>query len=219
MFLSQVGFRHITRTGVRDFDYVYKTGNYYCSWEKVRKEHVDVKLYDWQRTAVEHVADDREIEFYVDLLGNAGKTFFGKWLESQHKACYIPPLGRASDILSCVMEKPRNKWYIIDMPRAMPFSRDFYSAVEMVKNGVIYDHRYKYREIDLGYNPRVSVFCNEVPERLSSYLSRDRINIRQITTGDTSIWGRECLQIIDRPDWKNWEEPKTASADRRHSGR
>lgn len=209
LLLSKMGFRHITRTGVRNFDYVYKSGDYYLSWEKIRKEYRTAELCPWQLSVCRPIEDreGRYVEIYVDLRGNAGKTFLAKWLESKHQACYIPPLGRASDILSAVLEKPKSGMYIIDMPRAMPFTREFWCAVEMVKNGVIYDHRYKYKEVDLGYNPRVVVFANEVPIKLSTYLSKDRIKIYQIDVGSDGFWGREHMAVTERPDWKNWEEP------------
>lgn len=216
--LSFLGFRHITRTGVRNFDYIYKDDDYFMSWEKVREQFLIATPRGWQQELIEHQTTDREVEIYVDLQGNSGKTFLGKWLESKHRACYIPPLGRASDILSAVMEKPKSRWYIIDMPRAMPFTREFWASVEMVKNGLVYDHRYKYKEIDLGYNPRVSVFCNDVPERLSSFLSVDRIRICDISRNKPYLGPEEAYSIVERPDWKQWEPPSAAdkpAADRR----
>lgn len=203
--LSALGFRHITRTGVRNFDYVFKDGDYYLSWEKIRKEYLESELCPWQLSACRPIGDSsRTIEILVDLAGNAGKTFWAKWLEARHMATYIPPLGRASDILSAVIEKPKSPWYIIDFPRAFQPNRETWAAIEMVKNGIVYDHRYKYREIDLGYNPRVTVLCNEVPHILSEYLSKDRIQIRQIAMGN-GIWGRDARTLTHRPDWLNYK--------------
>lgn len=216
--LSTLGFRHITRTGVRDFEYVYKEGDYYASWEKTRECYVNGELCPWQlsvcRPIEDRQMDDRTIEIYVDLVGNSGKTWLGRYLETRHMATYIPPLGRATDILSAVIEKPKSKWYFIDFPRAFYPNRETWAAIEMVKNGIVYDHRYKYKEVDLGINPRVSVFCNVVPPILSEYLSRDRIKIYQITQGG-GIWGRDALIITERPDWKNWvPEPDEKSRSR-----
>lgn len=203
-----LGMRHISRTHVRDFEYVMKTGDYYASWEKQRKCYVEGELCPWQlsvcRPIEDSLMDDRTIEIYVDLIGNSGKTWLCRYLEARHMATYIPPLGRASDILSAVIEKPKSKWYCIDFPRAFQPNRDTWAAIEMVKNGVVYDHRYKYRETDLGYCPRVSVFCNEVPYILTYYLSRDRIKIYQIAPGE-GIWGRDALTISERPDWIHYE--------------
>lgn len=180
-FLSANGFRHITRTSVRNFDYIYKDGDFYLSWEKVREEYTSAVLLPWQQKAKEMAYDTRTVEVYIDVKGNSGKTFFGKCMESQHIATYIPPLGRGSDILSAVLEKPKSKWYIIDFPRSFEPNRETWATIEMVKNGLVYDHRYKYKEMDLGYNPRVSVFTNSMPKRLAEMLSMDRLRIYEIT--------------------------------------
>lgn len=211
-YLASAGLRHITLTHVRNFDYVLKSKDFYLSWEIIREEYKNGKLCEWQSAVLNgrHWAKEnehnrnRDIEIFVDTKGNSGKTWFGRWLESRHLATYIPPLGRGTDILSAVIEKPKSEWYYIDFPKAFQPDRETWSAIEMVKNGVVYDHRYKYKEIDIGYNPRVTVMCNDVPKFLTNYLSEDRIKLYEITEGGGILEGRENLTVKERPHWYNF---------------
>ena len=193
--LSYLGFRHITPTSVRNFDYVYKDGNYYLSWEKPRPEFLTARLRDWQSQLRDLPRDDRTIEIIYDWNGNTGKTFCARLFESQHLATYVPPLTRGLDICACIMQKPKSKWYILDFPASFSLDgREVWSAIEQTKNGYVYDPRYSFKSLDIGCNPRVTVLCNTLPNRIP--LSYDRIKL--YTIAHDSLYDTDTLQ--ERPD-------------------
>jgi len=194
-YLSHIGFRHITPTSVRNFDYVFKDGNYYTSWDKPRAEYQNACLRDWQLQLRDLPRDDRSIEIIYDWNGNTGKTFCARLFESQHRATYVPPLTRGLDICACVMSKPKSGWYLIDCPASFSLdNREVWSAIEQIKNGYVYDPRYTFKCLDIGFNPRVTVLTNTLPSRIP--LSLDRIKLYTICYD--SLYDRYILQ--ERPD-------------------
>ncbi len=74
--LSQLGLRDVTPTHVRDFEYVYKDHDFFCSWDVWRPEYDKVRNSprSWQIQLEAMPRDDRTIEIIVDEKGNAGKT-------------------------------------------------------------------------------------------------------------------------------------------------
>lgn len=197
-YLANLGFRHITPTSVRNFDYVYKDGDYYISWERPRAEWLNFEPRPWQSDLIALPTDGRTVEIVYDWAGNNGKTFIGRVLESQHKCAYIPPLSRGLDICACVMQKPRSKWYVLDFPRSFNLDgNEVWSAIEQVKNGYVYDPRYSFKSLDLGCNPRVTLMVNTLPERIP--LSADRIKLYTIT--HDSLYNED--RLTERPDLVN----------------
>ena len=75
--------------------------------------------------------------------------------------------------MQCCMGVSPQKCYLIDIPRAMKKDKlaSFYSGLEALKNGVMYDKRFhfKKRRID---RPQVIVFTNTLPDW--DLMSRDR---------------------------------------------
>lgn len=89
------------------------------------------------------------------------------------------------DIMQCCMGIPGQKCYIIDMPRALKKEKlaGFFSGLEALKNGVMYDkrHSFKKRRID---RPQIVVFTNSYPD--TSLLSPDRWVIYTMRERDLS---------------------------------
>jgi len=85
----------------------------------------------------------------------------------------IPPFRLMDDIFQWVAGRPIKPVYIVDMPRGMKKDRlgDFYSGIEVIKNGVAYDKRYHAKKIRFN-RPRVFVFTNELPNL--DLMSKDR---------------------------------------------
>lgn len=142
--------------------------------------------FPWQRQLLDLVENDesgRKIFCIIDSKGNSGKTYFSMRLCCTGKCQYIPPINDSKDIMRMCYDLPTSKMYIIDMTRSMNKDKLFgiYSAVEMLKNGLVYDDRYgfKRRFID---SPSVIIMTNEVPDM--KLLSSDRWVLKTITNNN-----------------------------------
>lgn len=144
------------------------------------KAFVKLPLRPWQNKVYNlcQYPDDRSINVILDQIGNIGKSIFAEWLEFRGFATEIPPFRMMEDIMQCAMGMPVASTYLIDMPRGMKKDKlgEFYSGLEALKNGVMYDKRYSFkkRRID---RPNIFVFTNTMP----------------------------CLELLSRDRWKIWE--------------
>nr|QJI53628.1 MAG: replication associated protein [Smacoviridae sp.] len=181
--LASLGFRNITPTHVRNFDYVKKGGDYYVSWETFRPEFkkVEETPHVWQVQLDAMEPDDRTIEFIVDDRGNAGKTAWAMYHQYKHDAIYIPPVSRGIDVCSAVINKGVSSWYIVDTPRAFEFNNEWAVGLEQLKNGYVFDTRNSFKDLMLPARPRITVLCNDEPADLERYFSKDRILLMRIT--------------------------------------
>jgi hypothetical protein len=120
--------------------------------------------------------DMRKIDLIFDPVGNIGKSIFSEYLEYCGIAEEIPAFRLMDDIFQWVASRPIKKCYIVDMPRGMKKDKlgDFYSGIEVIKNGVAFDKRYGATKIRFD-RPRVFVFTNALPE--FSLMSKDRWNV------------------------------------------
>lgn len=118
----------------------------------------------------------RTIDLVYDPNGNIGKSIFSEYLESIGVCEEIPPYRLMDDIFAWVCSRPIKKCYIVDMPRGMKKDKlgDFYSGIEVIKNGVAYDKRYTAKKIRFD-RPRIFVFTNTLP--VLSLMSLDRWKI------------------------------------------
>lgn len=117
--------------------------------------------------------DLRKIDLVWDTTGNCGKSMLCEKLEYDGIAEEIPPFRMMDDIFQWVCSRPIKKAYIVDMPRGMKKDRlgDFYSGIEVIKNGVAYDKRYSAKKIRFD-RPRIFVFTNTLPNL--DLMSKDR---------------------------------------------
>lgn len=191
--LGSYGFRNVTPTHVRDFEYVYKDKDFYCSWDTFRPEYKHIRdrpyTYQVQLNAMER--DDRTIEIVVDEVGNSGKTAWAMYQDYLHKAVYIPPLKRGLDLVACVLGKRESDWYIVDTPRAFEFTDDWACSLEQLKNGYVFDTRYSFRDKVLQVRPRITVLCNNEPD-FEKYFSKDRVSLFGLekVSNDYYLWNR-----------------------------
>ena len=123
--------------------------------------------------------DLRSIDLVWDTTGNIGKSLLCEKLEYEGLAEEVPPFRLMDDIFQWVCSRPIKPAYIFDMPRGMKKDRlgDFYSGIEVIKNGVAYDKRYNAKKIRFN-RPRIFVFTNTLPEL--SLMSKDRWNIWRV---------------------------------------
>lgn len=178
----------------RNFNYCEKEGDFIRSWEKALRSWATIELKDWQAQLKEiwKYQNEREVDVLFDPVGNIGKTVFAKHMVATHSATYVPPIGDAQDLMAFALEKPA-KAYIFDMPRSesVKQKKGMWSAIEQIKNGYLYDKRYKFRDAWID-PPRVLVMCNELPEMDS--LSSDRWRFYEVKQ-----WGRESLLLPYTP--------------------
>ena len=115
----------------------------------------------------------RTIDLIYDIDGNNGKSLFSEHMEYLNLAEEVPPFRLMDDIFQWVASRPIKPCYIFDLPRGMKKDKlgDFYSGIEVIKNGVAYDKRYTAEKIRFN-RPRVFVFTNTLPE--FSLMSKDR---------------------------------------------
>lgn len=115
----------------------------------------------------------RTINLIYDPVGNCGKSLLSEYMEYEDIAEEVPPYRLMDDIFQWVCSRPIRRCYIIDMPRGMKKDKlgDFYSGVEVIKNGVAYDKRYRGNKIRFD-RPRIFVFTNELPA--FKLMSKDR---------------------------------------------
>lgn len=130
----------------------------------------------WQRELstilVEEPSDDRTINFYVDVDGGKGKSWFVRRYLSSHDDAQIIGIGKRDDIAHTVDEKKRV--FFVMVPRTqMEFLN--LSVLEMVKDRMVFSPKYSSRTKILEHNPHIVVFSNEAPDM--SKLTPDRYNI------------------------------------------
>lgn len=120
--------------------------------------------------------DLRTIDLIYDPTGNAGKSLFSEHMELVGLAEEVPPYRLMDDIFQWVCSRPIKKCYIFDLPRGMKKDKlgDFYSGIEVIKNGVAYDRRYSAKKIRFD-RPRVFVFTNMLPQ--FDLMSKDRWHV------------------------------------------
>lgn len=139
------------------------------------------ELYPYQKDLLDKALQFcmRTIDLVYDPNGNIGKSIFSEYLEYKGVAEEIPPYRLMDDIFSWVASRPIKKCYIVDMPRGMKKDKlgDFYSGIEVIKNGVAYDKRYTAKKVRFD-RPRIFVFTNGLPE--FSLMSKDRWNVWSI---------------------------------------
>lgn len=125
------------------------------------------------------IFDMRKINLVWDTTGNCGKSILSEYLEYDGLAEEVPPFRLMDDIFQWVCTRPVRPAYIVDMPRGMKKDRlgDFYSGIEVIKNGVAYDKRNRAKKIRFD-RPRIFVFTNTLPNL--SLMSNDRWEIWKI---------------------------------------
>lgn len=144
-------------------------------------------FYDWQRNLVEMVLDkpdDRQIYWYYELEGCAGKTAIAKYICAKLDAIVVS--GKSSDCKNAIMQFKASKSYyptiiIFDIPRCNN-NHLSYEAMECIKNGFFYSGKYE-GGMCIFNSPHVIVFSNQLPEM--DKLSHDRWQIIHIDDNST----------------------------------
>eukprot|EP01050_Picozoa_sp_SAG11_P021147 SAG11_NODE_3705_length_2268_cov_2.438451_2_plen_278_part_00 len=156
-------------------------------------EFLKYGLWHWQQKVFDmcSIKDMRCINLIYDKKGHCGKSLFCEYLEYSNVAEEIPPFRLMDDIFQWVYSVAGKQAYIFDMPRGMKKDKlgDFYSGIEVIKNGVAYDKRYTAKKIRFG-RPNIFVFTNTLPEL--SLMSKDRWKVWTINDDNELINYNHC---------------------------
>lgn len=155
----------------------------YIRFNRKNKDVAKHPLYKWQVSLWRHLclpANDREIIFVVDPIGNTGKSWFARYFNEVHdNSSQILSAGRAADMAHALSENIRV--LLIDCPR-MRLEYFPYDFVEQVKNGLVFSPKYDSKVKYSNEIPHVVVFMNEMPK--TENLSADRVKIISISKED-----------------------------------
>jgi hypothetical protein len=94
-------------------------------------------------------------------------------------AVELPAMNNYEDLMqACCCIGPK-KAYLVDLPRGMKKEKlsQFFTGLESLKNGVVYDKRYAFRKVRFN-RPQVIVFSNSMPD--VSLMSMDRWDMYRI---------------------------------------
>lgn len=129
--------------------------------------------FRWQHeldTLLSEPANDRDIVFCVDEIGNSGKTWFCKYMLTKKKnEVQVLSIGKRDDLAYAI--DTDCKIFLFDVPRGqMTYLQ--YSVLEKLKDQLIFSPKYESSFKTLEHVPHVVVFCNEMPDMRA--LSADR---------------------------------------------
>jgi len=134
-----------------------------------------IVLRGWQQELedrLENPADDRTVEFFVDVDGAAGKTFFVQNYLTKHTDAQMLSVGKRDDIAHIIDASKRV--FFMCVPRgSMEFLQ--YSVLESLKDRMIMSPKYDSCVKILEHWLHVIVFTNEPPDETK--LTNDRFKI------------------------------------------
>lgn len=158
------------------YDYETKEGNYIRSDDNVEQLQARFgELRNNQKSIIRNLdgQNDRCIDVIIDPYGNTGKTWLARHLYQKGKGFYVPPtITDARALIQYVANGYKGEPIIIvDIARSTKWTNALYVAVETLKDGLVYDARYKTTVRDI-HGCKVLVTCNVSPKL--DKLSRDR---------------------------------------------
>lgn len=166
------------------WEYERKEGNYWTSQDttdirscRFGKTNCHQK-YILERT---RSGGNRTITCVYDTKGSLGKSWLCRHLYERGKAYYVPPtIDSPKAIIQFVASGYRGEEIIvIDIPRSWRWTEAVYTAIESIKDGLVYDTRYNARMRDI-WGVKVLVMCNTKPQL--DKLSTDRWDIIEVMT-------------------------------------
>lgn len=136
-------------------------------------------LNDWQEELYQKLLrepDDRTVEFYYDTEGGRGKSFFCRWMLTQHAdRVQVLSIGKRDDIAHAI--DVSKSIFLFNLPRGgMEYLQ--YTILEQLKDRIVFSPKYASVTKVLFYQPHVIVFSNEEPDMTK--MSADRYIIRNL---------------------------------------
>lgn len=139
------------------------------------------RINDLQRRILERTKrqTNRGITVVYDPRGNNGKSWLCRHLYERGIGFYVPPtIDNAKGIIQYISSGYRGEEIIvIDIPRSWKWSESLYTAIETIKDGLVYDTRYHASMRDI-WGVKVLVMTNNKPKL--DKLSEDRWDILEI---------------------------------------
>lgn len=155
------------------------------------------KLHAWQNQMLQELQkkDFRTIHHIYDPIGFSGKSIFCEYLAYLKVAHEMPMFKDMQDLIAFAFSFSVKPAYVVDMPRGLDKRKlaDFYSGIECLKNGFIFDKRFSGRMKRFN-RPQVCTFGNAWPDvRL---LSQDRWKLWQMQP-DKSLKEKSVQEVLD----------------------
>lgn len=159
-------------------------GRYPVSCRRIASELVprpvlrDGELRPWQellRQRLGQAPDDRTVEFYVDIDGGSGKSWFCGYVYSRLDRVQLLGPAKRDDVAHMV--DVRSRIFLVNVPRgSMEYLN--YGILEMLKDRMVISPKYESQMKILTQVPHVIVFCNEFPDMHK--MSADRYVIHEL---------------------------------------
>lgn len=157
-------YSHVEEAEVQKFDYERKEGRYWTSEDtyEIRQCRFG-KLNDRQKKVLEDLDTQtvRQVDVWYDPDGSKGKSWLAIHLWEVGKAFVVPraqctPEKMSAFVCSAYRGEP---YIIIDLPRASKPKETLYEAMEEIKDGLVFDHRYEGKTRDIR-GVKLVVFTN-----------------------------------------------------------
>lgn len=155
----------------------------YIPWQYKLDRH---QMYPYQNDIVKSlsVRDDRTINLLFDSKGCKGKSWLANIAELHFNGIVLPPVNDAEKLIYTAYDftvglGTHSPSFFIDLPKAMEQRKlaQMYTAIEIIKNGKLYDLRNKARVFWID-SPPIWVFTNTLPD--FECLSVDRWKVWKI---------------------------------------
>lgn len=170
-----------------------------CWFNKPVTPMEGVVLRDWQQylfDKLQEPADDRTILWVYDEVGAKGKTFFSKYMLSNHGAFYTSP-SKGADILYSY----KNENIILyDIPRSCDEEYVNWGVIEKLKDGIIFSGKYASCTKVRKDNAHVCIFSNSLPEE--GKFSVDRIKLIDLSKIDEILVKNVVVNVDEIPEAK-----------------
>lgn len=170
---------HIEEANDEEWEYERKEGRYLTSEdtpEIIRMRYG--KLRDHQRRFLNLVntQNDRQVDVLVDPKGSWGKSWLVGHMYETGQGFWVPPTtDSVNTMIKDIASGYRGEKYIlIDIPRSWKWSDQLYTAIEMLKDGIVYDTRYASKRRNIR-GVKVVCFTNVMPKITALSLDRWRI--------------------------------------------
>lgn len=173
----------------RAWKYERKDGHYWCSWDtiEVRAQRYG-QLRPFQKAVLKALRNqnDREILVWYDQEGKMGKSWLTGHLWENGQACVVPAtINEPKAIIQYVASTyDKEPIVIIDIPRAGKWNNALYEAIEVIKDGLVYDTRYSGRMKNIK-GIKILVMTNSYPK--VDKLSKDRWKVIMEYYGEVLI--------------------------------
>lgn len=207
--------------GSDDWRYERKSGYFISSDDtvEVRKCRFGV-LRSNQRRVLDILSrsGNRSIVVWYDKRGGVGKSYFTRNCYEKGLAYYVPPtVNDTKSLIQYVCAGYQGeKYIIIDIPRSARWSESLYTAIESIKDGLVYDTRYTARIRDI-WGVKILVLCNTFPEL--GALSRDRWTILNKEGYDCSKIAQKYWDRLDTSTDKSTDSSNKSTNSKRSAGR